>query len=127
MTLDSSDVAVPVGLGVLGFAHAHVGMYCREWLRESGDLVRLVAGWDHDGKRLETACSEFGLSGEASVETLLGREDIAAVVIGAETSRHADLVEAAASAGKTIILQKPLALTLEEGDRIVAAVERCDV
>ena len=54
------------------------------------------------------------------METLLGREDIAAVVIGAETSRHADLVEAAAAAGKTIILQKPLALTMDEADRIVA-------
>ena len=124
MAPDSSDAAVAAGLGVLGFAHAHVGMYCREWQRESGNLVRLVAGWDHDEGRLDAACREFGLSAEASVEALLSRDDIGVVVIGAETSRHADLVEAAASAGKAIILQKPLALTMDEADRMVAAVER---
>ncbi len=40
---------------------------------------------------------------------------------------HADLVEQAAAAGKTIILQKPLALTLLEADRIVAAVKNRNV
>ncbi len=108
----------------MGFAHAHVGMYCREWKESSGDLVRLIAGWDHDEKRLDAACLEFGLSAETSVAALLARDDIGMVVIGAETSRHADLVEAAASAGKGIILQKPIALTMDEADRIVAAVER---
>jgi len=58
---------------------------------------------------------------------LLARPDIAAVVITAETSRHADLVEQAAAAGKAIILQKPIALTLAEADRIVAAVQRTHV
>jgi predicted dehydrogenase len=119
----SSSVG-PVGMGVLGFAHAHVGSYCREWLKGSGDLVRLIAGWDHDEKRLDTACREFDLSPETSSEALLNRDGIRVVVIGAETSLHADLVEAAASAGKAIILQKPLALTMDEADRIVNAVER---
>lgn len=41
------------------------------------------------------------------------------MIIGAETSMHADLVEAAAGAGKSILLQKPMALTLEDCDRIV--------
>jgi hypothetical protein len=45
---DRSEAKGPVGLGVLGFAHAHVGMYCREWREKHGDLVTLVAGWDHD-------------------------------------------------------------------------------
>ena len=47
-----------------------------------------------------------------------------AVVIAAETSLHAELVEQAAAAGKMIALQKPMALTLPQADRIVAAVER---
>jgi predicted dehydrogenase len=37
---------------------------------------------------------------------------------------HAEMVERAAAAGKMIALQKPLALTLDEADRIVAAVEQ---
>lgn len=127
MEAKGRDVVLPVGMGVLGFAHAHVGMYCREWNQNGGDLVRLIAGWDHDVDRLDRSCREFELESEVSLAGLLAREDIGAVVIGAETSRHADLVEAAATAGKAIILQKPLALTMEEADRIVAVVERTGV
>jgi predicted dehydrogenase len=37
------------------------------------------------------------------------------------------MVEIAAAAGKAIVLQKPMALTLSEADRIVAAVEKANV
>jgi predicted dehydrogenase len=57
-----------------------------------------------------------------SAKALCARSDIDAVVIGAETSLHADMVELAAAAGKAIVLQKPMALSMEEADRIVAAV-----
>jgi len=46
------------------------------------------------------------------------------VIITAETNRHAPLVEQAAAAGKDIILYKPLALTMDEADRIVEAVHK---
>jgi predicted dehydrogenase len=50
-----------------------------------------------------------------------------AVVIAAETSLHAEMVERAAAAGKAIVVQKPIALTLAEADRIVEAVNRHSV
>ncbi|MCG3147503.1 MAG: Myo-inositol 2-dehydrogenase [Verrucomicrobiae bacterium] len=101
-------------LGILGFAHSHVGMYIAEW-RKTG-AMELTAGWDHDVKR----AAESGLPVCQTIAELLGQ--VEAVVIAAETSRHAELVEQAAAAGKAIILQKPLALTLADADRIVAAV-----
>ena len=55
---------------------------------------------------------------------MLGRADIDAVVIAAETAYHADMVELAAAAGKAIVLQKPMSLTMEQADRIVDAVNR---
>ena len=116
-----------VRLGVLGFAHGHVGMYCERW-RKSPELgIELVAGWDHDDARAEAACRRHELKRADSPEELVGEGGADAVAIGAETSRHAELVELAAAAGKAIVLQKPLALTLEEADRIVAAVERHNV
>ena len=42
-------------------------------------------------------------------------------MIGSETSRHAALCIAAAEAGKHILLQKPMAMTLEECDRMNAS------
>lgn len=112
---------------VLGFAHAHVGLYCEVW-QQTPDLgVEVVAGWDHDAPRLAAAAEKFSLRAEPDLDALLQRPEIEAVVIGAETSRHAELVIAAAAAGKRIILQKPLALTLAEADAMVAAVERSGV
>jgi len=108
-----------IRLGILGFAHAHVNMYCAEW-RKTG-AVQLVAGWDHDAERAQKS----GIEVVGSVAEVLKRVD--AIVIAAETARHADLVEQAAAAGQAIILQKPIAVTLADADRIVAAVQRTGV
>jgi predicted dehydrogenase len=112
-------------VGILGFAHGHVGMYCGQWAKMDG--VKVVAGWDHDAERLANARKQFGIDTAGSAKELCGRGDIDAVVIGAETSLHAEMVEAAASAGKSVVLQKPMALTLADAERIIAAVERAGV
>jgi predicted dehydrogenase len=115
-----------VNIGILGIAHGHVGMYCDVWKDMRSD-VRLSAIWDHDRFRAGASAEKYSMAVEPSVESLLRRGDVDAVVIGAETSMHADLVEQAAAAGKHIVLQKPLALTIAEADRIVAAVEKSGV
>ncbi len=116
-----------VGVGILGFAHGHVNSYCTQW-RDKPELgIRVVAGWDHEPGRLEKAAGGFGLRAYDDVDALLANADIQAVIIAAETARHAELVERAAAVGKAIVLQKPMALTLGEADRIVSAVERAGV
>lgn len=115
------------GIGILGFAHGHVGAYLAQWRDNPAWGVKVVAGWDHQDERAAGPCAQFGCAREASAESLLRRRDVDAVLITAETAFHAELVEAAAAAGKTIILQKPMALTLAEADRIVAAVQAHDV
>lgn len=116
-----------IGIGILGFAHGHVNGYCTRWNEHPEWGVKPLAGWDHDEARIEAAVSQHGLKKMDSVEALLARDDIHAVVVSSETSYHADLVEQAAAAGKTIIIQKPLALTLAEADRIIAAIEKYHV
>jgi predicted dehydrogenase len=112
---------------ILGFAHAHIDTYCSLW-REKPELgIRLVAGWDHDAARAASNCQKHQLEGADSPAALLARRDVDAVIIGSETSRHAELVVQAANAGKAIVLQKPLSLTLEEADRIVDVVAKTRV
>lgn len=113
-----------INLGILGFAHGHVGMYCNRWKQNPALGINPVAGWDHDPARLKKNCDNFGVQGYADLDEFLARSDMSAVVIGVETSMHADAVEKAAAAGKMIALQKPIALTLPQADRIVAAVAR---
>lgn len=117
----------PIRIAILGFAHGHVGMYCDRWRSQPELGVTVAAGWDHDPDRAAANCARFEIADVPTAEALLARPDIDAVAIAAETSMHADLVEAAADAGKAIILQKPIALTMEQADRIVRAVNNCRV
>lgn len=114
-------------IGILGFAHGHVGMYCARWKAQPELGVKVVAGWDHDADRAAASCSGMEIDCEPTAMSLVGRDDIDAVVIAAETSYHADMVELAAAAGKAIVLQKPMSLTMEQADRIVAAVDDAGV
>ncbi|OZB92213.1 hypothetical protein CJP46_25080 [Paenibacillus sp. XY044] len=115
-----------IGLGILGFAHGHINAYIEEWKNpEHG--IKVVAGWDHDLKRLDAGSKSFKINPYSSTKELLSRSDIQAVVIAAETSMHAELVELAAACGKMIVLQKPMALSMSEADRIVEAVHKHSV
>jgi predicted dehydrogenase len=116
-----------VQVGILGFAHGHVNAYCTQWRQHPEHDVSVVAGWDHDSERLHKAVQDHCIRAYEDPQDLLSDSSIQAVVITAETSMHADLAEASAAAGKAIVLQKPMALTLPEADRIVAAVARYKV
>lgn len=116
-----------INAGILGFAHGHVNAYCTQWTQEPEHGINLVAAWDHDESRLTKNAAAFNLVPYTSVADFLAHPGLEAVVIGGETSMHADLVEQAAAAGKRIALQKPMALTISEADRIVDAVARYNV
>ena len=114
-----------LNIGLISFAHGHVGVYCRgmkEW-----DDVRLVAAWDDDEARGRQNAETFGMEYTPHLEDLLGRRDLDAVIVTSETNKHGDHCVAAAEAGKHILLQKPMALSLAECDRIIAAVDRTGV
>jgi UDP-N-acetylglucosamine 3-dehydrogenase len=55
---------------------------------------------------------------------LLEREDLQAVVIASPENLHRQAVEDAARSGRHILLEKPIATTLEDADAIIAAAER---
>jgi predicted dehydrogenase len=121
------EITMSIGIGILGFAHGHVNAYCTEWRKNPAFDMNVVAGWDHDAARLAQAAKNYELQACATPEELLALPAVQAVVVSAETSWHADLVEKAAAAGKMIVVQKPIALTMPQADRIVAAVQRYNV
>ena len=57
-------------------------------------------------------------------EALLEAQEVDVVSICTPPASHADLIEAAALAGKHILVEKPLALTLGEADRAIGACAR---
>ncbi|HPA20832.1 MAG TPA: Gfo/Idh/MocA family oxidoreductase [Verrucomicrobiae bacterium] len=69
--------------------------------------------------------------GYESVETdyrkMIARKDIDLVEITTPNNTHMEIAIAAAEAGKMIICEKPLALNVEQGEKMVAAVEKAGV
>ena len=115
-----------IRIGILGFAHGHIGAIAGQWREHPEYGVQPAYGWDHDAARAEKSCADHNVTRCETVQELLSK-DIQAVIITSETDLHAELVEQAAAAGKDIILYKPMALTMSQADRIVRAVENSGV
>lgn len=111
-----------LGIGVLGWAHGHVQTYAS--LIKDFDDAELIMAWDHDEERGKRCADNFGGGYSPDPSDVLDNPDVKLVLIGAETNRHPDMCVAAANAGKDIILQKPMALSVEGCDAIITAVER---
>ena len=120
-----TDAPRPIRLGVISFAHGHVLRYCR--VIADYDDASVVAAWDDNPERGQTQAAEFGLDWMPDLDQMLARDDIDAVFVTSPTNRHAEHVIAAAEAGKHVLLQKPMALTLKDCDAIIDAVNRTGI
>ena len=109
------------GIGILSFAHGHVNAYATQ-IKTYPDAA-LIACWDHDAERGARNAESLGIPFVANLSEILARTDIDCFIVASETNRHADLCVAALEAGKAVLLQKPMATTLADCDRIIRAVE----
>ncbi|MCH8292033.1 Gfo/Idh/MocA family oxidoreductase [Candidatus Poribacteria bacterium] len=114
-----------IGIGIISFAHGHANSYCHRML--TFDDVKLVGCWDDDEERGKSAANQFDMSYSPHLEDVINHPDIQGVIVTCETNRHAEMVIAAAEAGKDILCQKPMALTLEDCDRMTEAAEKAGI
>lgn len=98
-----------VGTGRLGRAHVRV-------LR-SLPGVDFVGCMDSDPARAREAASEFGATAFDSLASLLA--EVEAVSIVTTTSAHAEVALAALDAGRDVFVEKPLASSVADAERIV--------
>ncbi len=109
----------------------HQGTYAP--LFDARDDVEIVAvadepdipGWMH-AVNVEFA-ERYGVPYVRDVGDALARPDVDIVCICSEPTRHARLAVQAAEAGKHICVDKPMATTVADADRVVAAVEQAGV
>jgi predicted dehydrogenase len=83
--------------------------------------------YDANPDRSKQLARQFGGVVSPSAESLIRSEQIDAVYICTHHDSHAPLAEFAATCGKHIFLEKPMALTRDDCERIVTAVERSGV
>lgn len=70
---------------------------------------------------------DLGGRSYADMESLCGDPEVDAIYIASPHQFHCEHVELAAAAGKHCLLEKPVAITTEEADRIVEAVARSGI
>jgi myo-inositol 2-dehydrogenase/D-chiro-inositol 1-dehydrogenase len=110
-----------VGVGVIGVGR--IGRMHAELLDGQVPGAALTAA--HDAN--PAAADGVGGRWHASVDELLADPAVDAVAICSSTETHADLIVAAARAGKAIFCEKPVSLDLAEVDRALEAVDAADV
>jgi predicted dehydrogenase len=106
-------------VGAGGIAHAHARA-----LRGLADQAELVAACDAVAAAAERFGQEFGIptyGGEDGVERLLARPDVDAVSLATPSGLHFRQAGAALRAGKHVLTEKPMAITLEQADEMIAA------
>ena len=89
--------------------------------------TRLVAAADPRPEARARFVAELGGCAYADAEGLCSDANVDVVYVASPHEHHARHVELAARAGRHVLVEKPLAVTLDEADRIVAATERAGI
>ena len=116
-----------VGYGFMGRTHSNAYKRVNDFFeREYRPVLKAVCG--RDAEKAEAFAAQWQYeSVETDWQKLIAREDIDAIDICTPNNTHAEIAIAAAEAGKMVLCEKPLSMDPEEGERMVAAVERAKV
>lgn len=91
------------------------------------DNTDLVTCFTRTPEKRKEFAKRFGCEQDESLERVLAREAVDAVIVTAPNDTHADIVEQAADAGKHVFVEKPLSIDIKDAKRIEDAIERNDV
>jgi len=89
--------------------------------------IEMVGGFARNAEGRDAFVQTHGGRAAGSLDELLSDADIEAVIIATPHSTHADLVVAAADAGKHVFVDKPFTLTVAEARRAIAAADAAGV
>lgn len=113
-----------VGFGIIG-----CGMISRFHARAIAELrgAKLVACYNRTMPAARALASEFGGEAYDDLDRMLSRPDLDIVTIATVSGAHLEPTLAAARAGKHVIVEKPLEITLSRCDAMIKACDEAGV
>ena len=96
------------------------GMWGRNLARNLSQLGALASVADRDAENAAAFADEFGGKAD-SIDAVLEQHDLDGIIIATPAFTHADLACRALAAGRHVYVEKPLAMSLDEANRIAAA------
>ena len=110
-----------IGSGFMGDAHSNAFCQVSRFFKVPFDLHRKVI-CARDRVRLEATATRWGWEEvETDWRAVVSRPDIHVVDVAVPNALHAPIAIAAAQAGKIVLCEKPLAMSLEEAERMAEA------
>lgn len=113
-----------IGYQFMGKAHTHAYRDVTFYFGgEAKPVLKAIAGRQEE--KVKQAAREMGWEAyETDWRRLIERDDIDLIDIVTPNQTHAEMAIAAAEAGKHVICEKPLAMTVEQAKQMVEAVKR---
>jgi UDP-N-acetyl-2-amino-2-deoxyglucuronate dehydrogenase len=113
----------------LGFGIVGCGMIAKFHARAIAEITgtKLVACYNRTAPKAEALAAEFGCQVYTDLDAMLAREDLHIITICSPSGAHMEPTLAAAKAGKHVIVEKPLDVTLERCDKMIAACQAAGV
>jgi len=106
-----------VGCGVIHGWHVDV-------LRSLADDAEIVAVCDNVPERAQASADTLGVPAYTDYKKMLARSDIDAVAIGTPSGLHASQGLLAIKAGKHVLVEKPIDVSLKKADALIAAARK---
>jgi len=91
------------------------------------DNAEMIVGVDPVEHVARSFGETFGIETTTNLDAVLSSPDVDAVVISTPHYLHAPLTIAAAKAGKHVMVEKPIACTLEQADEMIAACKEAGI
>jgi predicted dehydrogenase len=115
---------MPIGFGIIG-----CGMIASFHSKAIADIsgAKLVACYDTFPASADRLAGETGCRAYHDLDKMLADPDVHVVTIGTPSGAHRDPAVAAAQAGKHVIVEKPLEITLQRCDDIIRACDAAGV
>ena len=110
-----------MGFGIVGtgmIAHFHAKAI------QSMANGRIVACFNQNVDKAKAFAAEYGCTAYSTLDELLADQEVGIVTICTPSGAHRDPAIAAANAGKHVVVEKPLEITLQRCDDIISACEK---
>ena len=107
-----------IGIGSMGYNHLRV-------YSEMGD-VQVVGASDLNRERLQLIEDRFSVNTYMSYQDLFEKEEPEAVSITVPTAEHEKVAAYALEKGAHVLVEKPIAATVEEGKRLITLAKKLD-